>query len=162
MPFKHPTRVINNKNAVRPLGKHPNPGHLEALRQQKMHEQHGCCACCPLDNASGYTLELHHRHYENWGHESPEDVVLLCPLCHTAITSRFRFADRYVIAAVGNAIPRPPIPEIPPCDSPPPQSQAMVGRAGTPVIPLQQPIPPRHSPRLQRPGYGRFDQGGAQ
>jgi hypothetical protein len=35
-------------------------------------------------------MELHHRHYDTWGNEGLEDVVLLCVSCHDAITSTIR------------------------------------------------------------------------
>jgi hypothetical protein len=35
-------------------------------------------------------MELHHRHYDTWGEEGFEDVILLCVSCHDAITSVIR------------------------------------------------------------------------
>jgi hypothetical protein len=105
-------RTINGKRAMRPAGNHPNPTHWEALRAQKLVEHDNACACCPNDVASGYQLELHHRHYENWGCEKPEDVVILCSLCHEHITSRFRFLDDYQVEATSMAPPRPELPSV--------------------------------------------------
>ena len=105
-------RTINGRQAIRPTSPHPDLGHWEVLRAQKLAEQGNACAACPNDASSGYQLELHHRHYENWGKEKPEDVVILCSLCHEYITSRFRFTDEYVVEAGVYAPPRPGLPPV--------------------------------------------------
>lgn len=105
-------RTINGRRALRPSANHPNPGHWDSLRALKLEEQGQACACCPNNMQSGYQLELHHRHYENWGKERPEDVVILCSLCHDYITSRFRFLDEYSIETGALPPPRPGLPAI--------------------------------------------------
>lgn len=105
-------RTINGRKALRPSANHPNPSHWESLRAQKLEEQGGGCACCPNDIHSGYRLELHHRHYENWGKEKPEDVVILCSLCHDYVTSRFRFLDEYKVETGALPPPRPGLPTV--------------------------------------------------
>lgn len=35
--------------------------------------------------ASKFRAHLHHLHYNTVGHESPEDVVVLCPGCHQLV-----------------------------------------------------------------------------
>lgn len=37
---------------------------------------------CQLCNASGVQLDVHHRTYENRGHELDEDLIVLCHECH--------------------------------------------------------------------------------
>jgi hypothetical protein len=105
-------RTINGRNALRPSQPHPHAAHWEQLRALKLAEQGNACACCPNDASSGYQLELHHRHYANWGEERPEDVVVLCSLCHEFITSRFRMTDEYKIEAGEYAPPRPGLPTV--------------------------------------------------
>ncbi len=39
----------------------------------------GRCALCPRE---GVPLEVHHRSYERLGEELPEDLTVLCGLCH--------------------------------------------------------------------------------
>jgi len=41
------------------------------------------CEACGLKSM----LELHHRTYINWGHETRDDVVLLCRKCHRKVHS---------------------------------------------------------------------------
>jgi hypothetical protein len=126
-------RTINGWKALRPTGNHPNPSYWVALRAKKLEEQGAACACCPNDNQSGYQLELHHRHYENWGKEKPEDVVILCSLCHDYITSRFRFLDDYTVETGALPPPRPGLPavEIRPVEQL--QTAKSVERPGLPV-----------------------------
>ncbi len=37
---------------------------------------------CQVCNRSDQTLDAHHRTYERLGHESPEDITVLCRSCH--------------------------------------------------------------------------------
>lgn len=37
---------------------------------------------CQVCNASGVQLDVHHRTYENRGHELDEDLIVLCHECH--------------------------------------------------------------------------------
>lgn len=75
----------------RPRGPHPDLEHWARVCDARRKLQNNQCATCP---ASGehYRLEGHHKHYDTWGKESLEDIVLLCPCCHEAITSRIRRA----------------------------------------------------------------------
>lgn len=105
-------RTINGRNALRPSQPHPRPAYWAELRALKLAEQGNACACCPNDASAGYQLELHHRHYENWGNEQPEDVVILCSLCHEFVTSRFRMTDEYRVEPGEYAPPRPGLPPV--------------------------------------------------
>ena len=146
-------RTINGRQALRPPQPHPNPLHWEALRARKLAEQNNCCATCPNDIASGYRLELHHRHYDNWGNEKPEDVVLLCVVCHDYITSRFRYTDEYVIEAGTQPPPRPGLPPVEITESTALTSAAQPARPGLPSIePQATEIPaPVEPPKRIRP-----------
>lgn len=147
-------RTINGRQATRPASPHPDPAHWEVLRAQKLAEQGNACAACPNDAASGYQLELHHRHYENWGKEKPEDVVILCSLCHEYITSRFRFTDEYKCEAGVYAPPRPGLPavEIHP-EVALPAGQAHPVRPGLPTVdePATPEPQPTNGPKRIRP-----------
>ena len=127
-------RSINGKRAMRPAGNHPRPSHWENLRALKLEEQESACACCPNDSKSGYQLELHHRHYENWGNEKPEDVVILCSLCHEYITSRYRVLDDYKVEAGTLPPPRPGLPEIEVRTRALPTQTPPVTRPGLPTV----------------------------
>jgi hypothetical protein len=107
--------------------------HWDELRAKKLEEQRGACACCPNDVQSGYQLELHHRHYENWGKEKPEDVVILCSLCHDYITSRFRFLDEYQVESGALPPPRPGLPSVDVRPVEQLQTAKLVDRPGLPV-----------------------------
>jgi len=127
-------RTINGKRALRPTGNHPHPAHWETLKAVKLAEQGNACACCPNDIHSGYQLELHHRHYENWGNEQPKDVVILCSLCHEYITSRYRFLDDYKVEAGTLPPPRPGLPEVIIHPEALPQAASAVSRPGLPLL----------------------------
>jgi len=127
-------RTINHKNALRPAQSHPNPTHWENLRVLKMAEQGSACACCPNDINNGYQLELHHRHYENWGNEQADDVVILCSLCHEYITSRFRMTDEYKVDAGTYAPPRPGLPPVEIHEQALPSPAAQAQRPGLPAV----------------------------
>lgn len=45
--------------------------------------------CCQLCNSS-YYLQVHHRTYENIGHELPGDLTVLCRTCHQEYHARER------------------------------------------------------------------------
>lgn len=148
-------RTINGRRAMRPGGDHPNPTHWNDLIALKLAEQGNACACCPNDASSGYGLQLHHRHYENWGHEKPEDVVILCTLCHDAITDRFRFMDEYKVEGGVYAPLRPGLPEGGNhSESKPMQPVARVERPGLPpaeVDDVRKPEPTDERPKRIRP-----------
>jgi hypothetical protein len=73
---------------------HPNKTHLEKIRTICYERQDGFCGTCYKHNDE-HKLELHHRHYKNFGHENQEDMILLCKSCHDAITSSIRFERDY-------------------------------------------------------------------
>jgi len=110
------TYKINGRRAVRPGKSQKNPAHFEQLREQCRARQTGegglvyCGTCAETDG-----LEFHHRHYDNWGKEKLEDMVLLCRYCHEAITSRIRTVtlDRYNVApsVETRAVPFRPLPK---------------------------------------------------
>lgn len=81
-------RKINERVVLRPTKNHPYPAYWEALREQVIELQNGECGTCAI--APG--TDLHHRHYDNFGCEALDDVILLCRPCHKAITSRIRDA----------------------------------------------------------------------
>ena len=73
----------------RPRRDHPNPIYWSKLRKRVLKKQNFECATCPA-TAEDYALDLHHRHYDNFGKEKLKDVVILCRMCHDSITSRLR------------------------------------------------------------------------
>lgn len=42
------------------------------------------CWCCNRKVSLRCPLDLHHLTYEHFGHEPPEDLVLICRICHAA------------------------------------------------------------------------------
>ena len=82
-------REIDGHLVLRPAKSHPNPDHWDALRIFIRATQGNSCKVC-WRNGDDYTLELHHRHYDTWGNESPNDVAMLCVSCHDAITEVIR------------------------------------------------------------------------
>lgn len=73
----------------RPAAEHPNAVYWMILRKLVLEEQGSKCATC-WNTSQEMQLELHHRHYNNFGSENREDVIILCKLCHEAITSSIR------------------------------------------------------------------------
>jgi len=86
-------REIDGHIVLRPAKSHPNPEHWDALRVFIRAVQGNCCKTC-WRNGDDYTLELHHRHYNTWGNESPNDVAMLCQSCHDGITEAIRSRRR--------------------------------------------------------------------
>jgi hypothetical protein len=99
---------IAGRLTKRPSSAHPNPSHWMNLREQALAKANHECRCCPASSDKGYRLELHHRHYDTFGNENLDDVIVLCRQCHEAITSRLR-AERPAkqIEFVGGNIARP-------------------------------------------------------
>jgi hypothetical protein len=58
--------------------KHWQRFRLKALKQHGKH-----CMLCGEDNIPFF--HVHHLTYDNIGHELMEDVVVLCPLCHSIV-----------------------------------------------------------------------------
>lgn len=86
-------REIDGHIVLRPAKSHPNPEHWDALRVFIRAVQGNCCKTC-WRNGDDFTLELHHRHYNTWGNESPNDVTMLCQSCHDGITESIRSRRR--------------------------------------------------------------------
>ena len=77
---------------IRPAGPHPNPRHWAEIRTNARAREGFECATCPRSENYGFTLECHHRHYDNWGNETLRDVVMMCVPCHDLHTSAVRNA----------------------------------------------------------------------
>lgn len=92
-------RHIDGMLVMRPAASTKNPTHWQSLqiaRREVQRDEHGnvhCATCWTIEDGR-FPFDLHHRHYNNFGAEKPEDVVLLCRPCHDAITSRIRDARR--------------------------------------------------------------------
>lgn len=85
----------------RPQGQHPCPAHWQSIREQALQRDGNQCRTCSAragDNYDGWGpvyLDVHHRHYRNWGRELLDDVTVLCQRCHRVITDDFmRSRDR--------------------------------------------------------------------
>lgn len=81
--------MFKDHKTKRPKKDHPNLKHWDRLRKSVIKDQGGQCKTCPA-TAEDYPLDLHHRHYDTFGKERKKDVVILCRMCHDAITSRLR------------------------------------------------------------------------
>ena len=81
--------TIDGHLVTRPARFHPDPEAWYALRDLVILEQDNECGVC-WRSGEHYKMELHHRHYDTWGSEAMEDVILLCVSCHDAITSVIR------------------------------------------------------------------------
>jgi len=106
----------------RPPGQHPKPAHWDAIRAQAFERDGNQCRGCSAkagDVFPGYgpvRLEVHHRHYDNWGREQLDDVTVLCKECHRGITDRFMYwrdQAREVNARGTDATPPEPLPAKP-------------------------------------------------
>ena len=76
----------------------------EETRQAALQRSGGHCALCPRE---GVPLEVHHRTYERLGEELPEDLTVLCSICHEVYSlGRVLFWAQDVqdetLSAVGN------------------------------------------------------------
>jgi 5-methylcytosine-specific restriction endonuclease McrA len=81
--------TLDGHLVTRPGRFHPDPEYWYALRDLKILDQDNQCGVC-WRSGEHYKMELHHRHYNTWGEEGMDDVVLLCVSCHDAITSVIR------------------------------------------------------------------------
>ena len=81
--------TIDGHLVTRPARFHPDPEAWYGLRDLVILEQENECGVC-WRSGEHYRMELHHRHYDNWGEEGEQDVILLCVSCHDAITSVIR------------------------------------------------------------------------
>ena len=122
---------INGRRVIRPPSAHPNPVHWDKIRQEALARDGNACRCCPATAQDGYRLEVHHRHYDNWGHEKLEDVVCVCVACHDAITDRMRelrpLPDIELHAGVQPVVGMAELPVAAPMPS--------MGRSGTDAMP---------------------------
>lgn len=84
---------------ARPSINHPDPRHWNLIRIAALMRDRHACRTCWRTESDGYALECHHRHYDNWGAENLEDVVILCVRCHDLHTSDVRLA-RYAASSV--------------------------------------------------------------
>ena len=73
----------------RPPKAHPSPVHWAAIRRQALERDGHQCRLCSAaagdeftDHGGPVRLEVHHRHYRNFGAELVEDVTTLCERCH--------------------------------------------------------------------------------
>ena len=55
-----------------------------AAKRQMMFAKYDCCALC----GSQEQLHVHHLHYKTLGHESPEDLAIVCLMCHQDLHSK--------------------------------------------------------------------------
>jgi len=81
--------ILDGHLVTRPGRYHPDPDYWYGLRDLVILDRNNECGVC-WRSGEHYRMELHHRHYDNWGEEAMEDVVLLCVSCHDAITNVIR------------------------------------------------------------------------
>lgn len=81
--------ILDGHRVTRPGKNHPNPEYWYGLRDLIILDRNNECGVC-WRSGKQYKLELHHRHYDTWGEEGFDDVILLCVSCHEAITSVIR------------------------------------------------------------------------
>jgi len=60
---------------------HPDPEYWLKLKRQALLMANHCATC----SYKGGEYDLHHRHYDNFGREKLDDVVILCRRCHKAV-----------------------------------------------------------------------------
>ncbi len=90
--FSNNGYVADGHRIARPRSNHPAPGHWRVIRGAALErDRHACRTCWRTEN-DGYALECHHRHYDNWGAEQLDDVVILCIRCHDLHTDDVRRA----------------------------------------------------------------------
>ena len=80
---------LDGRLVMRPAKHHPDPEYWYGLRDLIVLDQSNECGVC-WRSGEHYKMELHHRHYDTWGEEGFEDVILLCVSCHDAVTSVIR------------------------------------------------------------------------
>lgn len=56
---------------------------IESRKDSPTNNMFGRCMKCGYEPWKP-CLQLHHLNYDHVGHETLEDVILLCPKCHTA------------------------------------------------------------------------------
>jgi hypothetical protein len=78
------------------------------IRQQRVDMDGGKCVACHTTER----LEVHHLHYQNFGHEELRDLITLCHSCHEKVTDseRFnRYAKRRRVIPAQATTQRPPL-----------------------------------------------------
>ena len=63
--------------------------HWKAARQQALERAHHRCQVC---NSDEQPLQVHHRTYERRGQELPQDLIVLCSICHDLFHKHGRLA----------------------------------------------------------------------
>ena len=94
MKYTHDGYMADGHQIYRPAKDHPNPRHWAHVRRIALLRDGKACRSCWKSAKDGHSIECHHRHYDNWGRERPEDVVILCDRCHDLIKSDIRQARR--------------------------------------------------------------------
>jgi len=51
------------------------------------------CARCGMESGQGIPIQVHHISYKNLGAELPDDLVVLCKLCHSDAHGKGEVAD---------------------------------------------------------------------
>lgn len=90
--FYHNGYEADGHRICRPSSQHPNPKHWSAIRRAALERDCHACRTCWKTEKDGYALECHHRHYDNWGAEHLDDVIMLCIRCHDLHTNDVRLA----------------------------------------------------------------------
>jgi 5-methylcytosine-specific restriction endonuclease McrA len=66
----------------RPEGLRLDPAEYESLRQQVLRRDRWRCQSC----GAMVNLEVHHREFRSHsGHDSEENLITLCSICHAAV-----------------------------------------------------------------------------
>jgi hypothetical protein len=80
----------------RPSGNHPNDQHWQQIRAAAIERDKRCRTCGNPED-----LDCHHVTYDRFGSELLSDVIMVCNLCHEAITARLR-RSRYAFRSVSS------------------------------------------------------------
>ena len=100
MNYSHNGYMADGHQIYRPAINHPNPKHWVHIRRIALLRDGQACRTCWKSGKDGHSLECHRRHYDNWGQERPEDVVILCDRCHELIKSDIRQARRKYLQTI--------------------------------------------------------------
>jgi hypothetical protein len=94
MKYSHNGYEADGHRLYRPERNHPSPTHWAHICRIALIRDGQACRTCWKSAKDGYSLECHHRHYDNWGNERPEDVVILCKRCQDLFMNDIRQARR--------------------------------------------------------------------
>jgi peptidoglycan/xylan/chitin deacetylase (PgdA/CDA1 family) len=100
MNYTHNGYTADGHQIYRPAKNHPKPRHWAHVRRIALLRDGKACRSCWKSAKDGHSIECHHRHYDNWGRERPEDVVILCDRCHDLIKSDIRQARREFLQTI--------------------------------------------------------------